>query len=209
MGVIKLESSKKAEAVRNNLDLNTEESLSSTLAQRDHHIKKKNTGTCRQILLLFTGILIIFSLFVGILFAIECLHPASKKSPNPVSRVVNDTVLNVGGNKSDSNILQNERLVGEGGSFNLNEFFSNVLLMIKDLLKSHNDSSVSEEKVMIETNIIQRSGQSQPIHKSMGDYFGEEELIEEINEDNESDPVRKSKIMTFMSQENEDFKHIH
>ena len=43
----------------------------------------------------------------------------------------------------------------------------------------------------------------------MGDYIEEEELIEEINEDNESDPVRKSKIMTFMSQENEDFKHIH
>jgi len=210
MGGIKLEGSKKAGAIRNNLDQNTEEgSLSSSSTPGDSHAKK-NSGVCRQILLLIAGILIIFSLFVGILFAIEFLHPDSRKPPQPVSRAVNEIVIDVSEERNDLTTQQNDGLVDDIRLLKLTDIFSNVLSTVRDFFNSSNDSSLSEnEKIMIDTNAIHRSNQQPPIRISMVDNIKEEELIEEINQEEESDYVSKSKIVTLINQEMGDFKHFH
>merc|ERR1712083_541067 len=175
-------------------------------SQGDSHIKK-NSGICRQILLLFTGILIIFSLFVGILFAVELFHPDSRRPPRPVSREVDGIVRNVNEGKNDSMTQQNHGLIADFGLLRIAEFFFNVRSTVKDFF---NASSLSEdEKFMIDTNSIYRSSQQPPIQIRMGsDYTKEEELIEEVYQEDESDHVIKP-IITLISQEKDDFKHFH
>ena len=127
-----------------------------------------------------------------------------------MSREVNGIVRNVNEGKNDSMTQQSHGLIADFGLLRIADFFFNVRSTVNDFFNASNDSSLSEdEKFMIDTNTIYRSSQQPPIQISMGsDYTMEEELMEEIYQEDESDHVSKS-IITMINQEKDDFKHFH